>query len=190
MWISWLSFTFCITLFCSIRNHISILPRCQPHLVITLAIEMIGCRRLALMNPIIWNWIQACVKCKWNLLVSTLTQWVVKKITHVLAMLSNVNRHIFLSWEHLWASMFIWFKIRVIYCCHINYCFQVWRMKSMQYLWCSIITGHLSSRIISIEDDTQYGQTSWTQKPDGALIVVPSSLLFGRLLEWVVWSAG
>lgn len=63
-------------------------------------------------------------------------------------------------------------------------------MKSLQYLWCFIITGHLSSRIISIEDDTQYGQTSWTQKPDGALIVVPSSLLFGRLLEWVVWSAG
>ena len=26
------------------------------------------------------------------------------------------------------------------------------------------------------------------QKGDGALIVVPSSLLFGRLLEWVVWS--
>lgn len=32
-------------------------------------------------------------------------------------------------------------------------------------------------------DDTQYGETSWTQKPQGALIVVPLSLLFGRLLE-------
>lgn len=47
VWISWLSFTFCIMLFCSIRNYISILPWWRPHLVITLAIEMIRVQEIS-----------------------------------------------------------------------------------------------------------------------------------------------